>query len=72
MKFFRSLSARDLGFFFFGFMMALAVVLAYDWQDFKRGFQDGYEAASEEQPYDAESGEDNENASSETMEAAVK
>lgn len=32
------LTSRDFLFFLFGFMVMLAVVIAYDWEDVKRGF----------------------------------
>ncbi|EMR02613.1 hypothetical protein [Cesiribacter andamanensis] len=41
----RFLSLRDLAFFFFGVLCMFAVVVAVDWDDFKRGFNAGRDDA---------------------------
>lgn len=43
-----NITKRDIGFFFFGLITMFAIVLAYDWEDFKRSFNAGVKAASVE------------------------
>lgn len=40
-----NITKRDIGFFFFGLITMFVIALAYDWADFKRGFNAGVKAA---------------------------
>lgn len=38
----RKFTGRDLRFFLLGVATMFLLVMAYEWKDFKRGFEDGY------------------------------
>lgn len=38
----KKICGRDIRFFLLGVLAMLLFVIAYDWEEFKQGFQDGY------------------------------
>lgn len=44
-----NISRRDIRIFFSGMLFMLLIVLIYDWKEFKRGFEAGYNGAGKEQ-----------------------
>ncbi|NNE15290.1 MAG: hypothetical protein HKN51_09960 [Saprospiraceae bacterium] len=36
------ITRRDIKFFIFGFLAMLLVLIIYEWSDFKKGFNEGY------------------------------
>jgi hypothetical protein len=38
----KKITSRDLKFFFFGIFTMLIIILIYDWKEFVRGFNDGF------------------------------
>ncbi len=36
------ITRRDIKFFILGFITMLLIVIIYDWSDFKKGFNEGY------------------------------
>jgi hypothetical protein len=42
------ITRRDVKVFFFGALVMLMIVLAYDWKDFMKGFMDGYNGVNTE------------------------
>ncbi|NER10421.1 hypothetical protein SAMN06265375_10131 [Muriicola jejuensis] len=43
------ISKRDIKFFLFGALTMFLIVLIYEWDDFKRGFKDGFEKGRAQQ-----------------------